>query len=143
MAMQFSKTPVAPSKVKVTGPNLTISPKRQKINFSAEASTLMGLVPGSTFIEIGFDDELKRMGMIVTTSQESFNSVVTKTNVAEEKSYNLIFVGEKLKESENVNTEKTMKYELKQENDFFYVELDKGAIVPKAIYKKKPKKIAS
>jgi hypothetical protein len=142
MVMKFFTEDIKPYVPSIKGAKVSISMRRGQVSFSDEASKLMGLETGKTFLAIGYDEDTKILGFKVSSAKgqgmaevEDLMVYATKTRV------HVIYAGSTLEKISAIPTDGSHKFQItKREEGLFCVDLTKGKKNPKAKSKAKGKK---
>lgn len=142
MAMKFFTDDIKPYVPSIKGAKVSISMRRGQVSFSKEASDLMKLETGKTFLAIGYDEDAKILGFKVSSEKGQGMAEVEDLMVyATKATVHVIYAGSTLEKIPSIPTDGSHKFQItKGEDGIFCVDLTKGKKNPKAKSKAKGKR---
>ncbi|WP_043640675.1 hypothetical protein [Desulfovibrio sp. TomC] len=128
MAMKFFNEKLVPTIVKIEGASVSISYRRSQVTFSKEAVELMKLEPGKSFIEVGYDEDAKRVAFKVSTKPGESKAKVETFHVhAKNIDVPVIYIASYLEEIPGIPRGLACRYPLhSSEEGYFYFDLSEG-----------------
>jgi len=140
MAWEFYKEEIVPYVPSIKGPTISLSMRRGQISFSKEASKLLNLKTGKSYILIGYEEENNLLGFKVLEKKEQGAVLVEELKVyAVKGSVDIIYAFSAMDKIPGIPRDGSYKYGIQEgEGGIFFVDLGKGKKNPKAKSKAKP-----
>ena len=123
MAMKFFTEEIKPYVPSIKGATVSISMRRGQVTFSKEASDMMGIQTGQTYISIGYDEDTKTLGFKVNTKKDiGMAEVEDLTGPATKATVNAIYIGSLLEKIPAIPTDGSHKFQvIKGEDKEIYI----------------------
>lgn len=140
MAWEFFKEKIVPYVPSIKGPTISLSMRRGQISFSKEASKLLSLKTGKSYVSIGYEEEKKLLGFKILEKEEQGAVLVEELKVhAIKQSVDAIYAFSALDKIPDIPRDGSYKYGIQEgEDGIFFVDLGKGKKNQKAKSKAKP-----
>lgn len=134
MSWEFFKDDIKPYVPSLKGPTISLSMRRGQISFSKEASELMQLKAGKSYVAIGYEHEKNLLGFKVLSKKEKGSAPVEELKVyAIDTTVDVIYAFSALDKIESIPRDGSYKYLVeKGDGGIFFVDLNKGKKNPKA-----------
>ncbi len=134
MAFKFFEEEITPYIPSLKGPTISLSMRRGQVSFSKEASTLLKLKTGQTYLTIAYDDVEDLLGFKVYNTKQPGSALVQDLQVyATGTSVNVIYAFSIFEKIPTIPKDGSYKYSIKEgDGGIFQVDLKKGKKNPKA-----------